>query len=83
MDDHEILEPGTRIRLSALGKKRCPKMTRRAGVVVAKVHHGDSLRILMDGSKEPIESSPPPTLIARRAINRPSHGFFFVPCFCA
>ena len=23
------------------------------------------------------------TLVGRRAINRPSHGWFFVPCFCA
>lgn len=23
------------------------------------------------------------TLVGRRAINRPSHGCFFVPCFCA
>lgn len=23
------------------------------------------------------------TLVGRRAINRPSHGRFFVPCFCA
>ena len=48
------LEPGVRIRLSALSKKRCPKMTRYAGVVVSKVHHSDAIRILMDGSKEPI-----------------------------
>jgi hypothetical protein len=49
----EELEPGTRVRLSALGKMRCPKMTRDAGVVVAKVPHSDALRVLMDGNKDP------------------------------
>jgi hypothetical protein len=54
MDDHKELEPGSRIRLSALGKKRCPKMKRHSGIVVAELHYRDALRILMDGSKEAI-----------------------------
>ena len=53
MDDHAGLEPGTRIRLSALGRKRCPKMTRQTGVVVAKLDRSDSVRLLMDGNKDP------------------------------
>ena len=53
MDDHEALGPGTRIRLSVLGKKRCPKMTRQTGVVVAKLDRSDAVRVLMDGNKDP------------------------------
>ena len=53
VDDQEVLEPGTRVRLSALGKMRCPKMTRQAGVVVAVVSHSDAVRVLMDGNKDP------------------------------
>ena len=53
VDDHEVLEPGTRVRLSALGKMRCPKMTRQTGVVVAVVPHSDFVRVLMDGNKDP------------------------------
>jgi hypothetical protein len=53
MDDHDELKPGTRVRLSALGQKRCPKMTRQTGVVVARVDHSDALRVLMDGNKDP------------------------------
>lgn len=52
MDD-EALQPGTRIRLSALGRQRCPKMTRHAGVVVAKLDRSDAVRVLMDGNKDP------------------------------
>jgi hypothetical protein len=54
MYDLKELEPGTRVRLSALGKKRCAKMTRQNGVVVAKAMYKDAFRILMDGSQEPI-----------------------------
>ena len=43
-----------RIRLSALGKERCPKMTRYTGVVLAKAKYRESYRVLMDGSKEAI-----------------------------
>ena len=53
MRDDEELNLGTRVRLSALGKARCPKMTRQAGFVVAKVDHSDALRVLMDGNKDP------------------------------
>jgi hypothetical protein len=54
MLDIEELKPGMRIRLSALGKERCPKMTRHTGVVLAKATYRDSFRVLMDGSKEAI-----------------------------
>ena len=53
MDNHEELKPGARVRLSALGKQRCPKMTRQTGVIVAKVDQSDALRVLMDGNKDP------------------------------
>jgi hypothetical protein len=61
----EELEPGTRVCLSALAKMRCPKMTRDAGVVVAKVPHSDALRILMDGNKDSEHVAP--ELCRRRA----------------
>jgi hypothetical protein len=54
MHDLTALEPGARIRLSGLGKRRCPKMTRRTGVVVATQLYSHSIRVLMDGSKEAI-----------------------------
>jgi hypothetical protein len=53
MDDYEWLQPGTRVRLSALGRKRCPKMTRQTGVVVALLDRSDAVRVLMDGNKDP------------------------------
>jgi hypothetical protein len=52
--DFKELESGTRVRLSALGKKRCAKMTRQTGVIVGKSIYKDAFRILMDGSKEAI-----------------------------
>ena len=51
---HEDLKPGTRIRLSALGKERCPKMTRNTGVILAKAKYRASYRVLMDGSREAV-----------------------------
>ena len=53
MDDAKELKPGTRVRLSALGRERCPKMTRQTGVVVAKLDRSDAVRVLMDGNKDP------------------------------
>lgn len=52
--DLKELEPGSRVRLSALGKKRCAKMTQQAGVVVAKSAYKDAFCILMDGSQKAI-----------------------------
>jgi hypothetical protein len=51
-DDTE-LKPGLRIRLSALGKARSPRMKTHTGVIVGEPH-GRGVRIILDGSKTPI-----------------------------
>jgi hypothetical protein len=52
--DVEVI-PGQRVRLSALGKERCPKLNLKsdAGVVLGKVG-GSAVRILFDGRKRPV-----------------------------
>ena len=52
-DDSE-LKPGTRIRLSALGKARCPRMKVHTGVIVGNPSGSEGVRIILDGSKKPI-----------------------------
>ena len=47
------LEVGARVRLSVLGKARCPKMKTDTGVIVGGPI-GRGVRILFDGSKTPI-----------------------------
>jgi len=54
MHDVDEFEIGARIRLSPLGKRRCPKMTRRTGIVVATGVYRQSVRVLMDGNKDAI-----------------------------
>jgi len=52
--DVEVI-PGQRVRLSVLGKERCPRMRLKsdAGVVLSKAG-GNTVRILFDGRKRPI-----------------------------
>jgi hypothetical protein len=47
--------PGRRIRLSVLGKERCPRLNLKsdAGVVLGK-SGGSAVRILFDGRKQPV-----------------------------
>ena len=52
-DDVE-LGPGKRIRLSALGKERCPKLKNHTGIVVGKSPRSNAFRVLIDGRKMPI-----------------------------
>ena len=53
MHDHDIeLRQGQRIRLSALGKERC-KLKTDTGVVAGRTNHGNAVRVLMDGRKQP------------------------------
>lgn len=47
-------KPGERIRLTVLGKKRCPRLKIHTGVVVGRTHRSDAVRILLDGRKMPI-----------------------------
>ena len=53
MHDHYIgFRQGQRIRLSALGKERC-KLKTDTGVVAGRTNHGNAVRVLMDGRKQP------------------------------
>ena len=54
MDDHDIeLKLGQRIRLTALGKARSPRIRVHTGVIVGEPV-GRGVRIILDGSKTPI-----------------------------
>ena len=52
-DDSE-LKPGMRIRLSALGKARSPRMKVHTGVIVGLTGGSEGVRVIMDGSKSPM-----------------------------
>jgi len=56
MGDHEDseLKPGMRIRLSALGRARSPRMKVHTGVIVGLTDGSEGVRVMMDGSKSPI-----------------------------
>jgi FixJ family two-component response regulator len=47
-------KPPKRIRLSALGKERNPRIKTHAGIIVGKIRGSDAVRILLDGHKVPI-----------------------------
>ena len=47
-------EPSKRIRLSALGKERSPRIQTHTGIIVGKIRGSDTVRILLDGHKLPI-----------------------------
>lgn len=47
-------KPSKRIRLSALGKERNPRIKTHTGVIVGKNRGSDAVRILLDGHKLPI-----------------------------
>ena len=47
-------KPGKRIRLSALGKERSPRIKTHTGIIVGKTRGSDTVRILLDGHKLPI-----------------------------
>ncbi len=53
-DGDNTLSPGARIRLSALGKTRCPKLKVHTGVVIGVTDGSDAVRILLDGRKAPV-----------------------------
>ena len=52
-DDSE-LKPGMRIRLSALGRARSPRMKVHTGVIVGLTDGREGVRVIMNGSKSPI-----------------------------
>lgn len=53
-DRENEFRPGQRIKLSALGKQRCPKIKIHTGVVSGKPGRSDTVRVLMDGRKTPM-----------------------------
>jgi hypothetical protein len=48
------LKIGSRVRLSALGIKRCPGLKSRTGVIVGLSPTGSSFRVLLEGRRQPI-----------------------------
>jgi hypothetical protein len=48
------LELGQRIRLSALGRERCPKLRSHTGVVAGKADYSSAVQVLLDGYKTPL-----------------------------
>jgi hypothetical protein len=56
MGDHDDseLKPGMRIRLSALGRARSPRMKVHTGVIVGKTAGSEGVRVILDGSRSPI-----------------------------
>ena len=52
-DGHQF-EVGTRIRLTALGMKRCPRLKSFAGVIVGGSHLGRSYRVKIDDRKDAV-----------------------------
>jgi hypothetical protein len=45
---------GLRVRMSALGAARCPRIAEKEGIIVGEGRYSNSLRILFDGSKLPV-----------------------------
>ena len=52
--DESELKPGVRIRLSALGRARSPRMKVQTGVIVGLTSGSEGVRVLFDGSKTAI-----------------------------
>jgi hypothetical protein len=48
------LKVGSRVRLSALGIKRCPGLKSRIGAVVGLSPTGSSFRVILEGRRQPI-----------------------------
>jgi hypothetical protein len=40
--------------MSGLGAARCPRFAERKGVVIGRVRHNSSIRVLFDGYKSPV-----------------------------
>ena len=52
--DDDELTAGRRIKLTALGKLRCPKLKNNTGIVISKSPQSNAFRVLIDGRKMPI-----------------------------
>ena len=53
-DDDDELGPGRRIKLTALGRLRCPKLKNDTEIVISRSPQSNAFRILIDGRKMPI-----------------------------
>ena len=47
------LKPGERVRLSALGRERSPRIKNHTGIILAKTRRRDVVYVLLDGNKRP------------------------------
>ena len=47
------LKPGERVRLSALGRERSPRIKNLTGIILAKTRRRDVVYVLLDGNKRP------------------------------
>ena len=45
---------GDRVRLSALGATRCPRLAGKTGIVVGRSIYVSSVSVLLDGNKSPV-----------------------------
>jgi hypothetical protein len=45
---------GSRVRMSALGAARCPRITDREGIIVGCGRYSNSVRVLFDSYKSPV-----------------------------
>ncbi len=52
--DDDELGPGRRIKLTALGRLRCPKLKNDTEIVISKSPQSNAFRMLIDGRKMPI-----------------------------
>jgi hypothetical protein len=52
-DRYDELKPGTRVRLTALGKERSPRLKSDVGKIVSISLHTSTVRVLFEGRKAP------------------------------
>lgn len=53
-DRYDELKPGTRVRLTELGKERSPRLKGYVGRVVGISLHTSTVRVLFEGRKAPV-----------------------------
>jgi hypothetical protein len=53
-DRYDELKPGTRVRLTELGKERSPRLKDYVGKVVGISLHTSTVRVLFEGRKAPV-----------------------------
>lgn len=53
-DRYDELKPGTRVRLTALGKERSPRLKSHVGKIVTISLHTSTVRVLFEGRKSSV-----------------------------